>query len=200
MGMEGPLAVFLGCVRNENARCGKSAAGGMMTQTSRTFQARTLLPLAIGLFVLVACGQGVSAAERKLTPADEKGLLDAEQVWVRSLMTGDVDLLGHLVDEQFSFIGPDGTYEDREAYLAGYRALPGMGVKVESVDLHDVHVRLLGDTGIVTGRVVARVRVNAEAIVENVRFTRVYRRRGGRWRMAAGQGTRIPETPESARP
>ena len=171
-----------------------------MTQTSRTFQVRILLPLAIGLFVLGAYGLDVSAAERKAAPADEKGLLDAEQVWVRSLVTGDPDLLARLVDDGFTFIGPDGNYEEREAYLDGYRALPAMGVKVESVELHDVHVRVLGDTGIVTGRVVARVQVKSDTMVENVRFTRVYRRHDGRWRMVAGQGTRIPEVPEGTRP
>jgi Domain of unknown function (DUF4440) len=61
------------------------------------------------------------------------------------------------------------------------------------VSPHDVRTRLLGDVGIVSGRVVARVRVASETgiIVENVRFTRVYRRDGSRWRMVAGQGTRV---------
>jgi hypothetical protein len=30
-----------------------------------------------------------------------------------------------------------------------------------------------------------------QTIVENVRFTRVYARHGERWRMIAGQGTRL---------
>jgi hypothetical protein len=42
--------------------------------------------------------------------------------------------------------------------------------------------------------------VKADTIVDNVRFTRVYRLRGDRWRMVAGQGTRLvpPPAPQTA--
>ena len=118
-------------------------------------------------------------------------LQDAERTWVRALVTSNPDLLAALVDDEFSFIGPDGTYEDREAYLAGYRALPAQGVEVESIDMDDVKIRVTGDTGVVTGRVVAKVKFQSDHIVEDVRFTRVYQRRGTSWRMIAGQGTRL---------
>ena len=94
-----------------------------------------------------------------------------------------------------SFIGPDGELEDRTKYLAGYRALPSMGVSVEKVELDEVKLRVLGDTGIVTGRALARVKTPGGPVVENVRFTRVYQRRGDGWRMVAGQGTRIAPPP-----
>jgi ketosteroid isomerase-like protein len=122
-------------------------------------------------------------------------LKNAEQTWVRALVTGSPDLLAGLVDDEFSFIGPDGQFEDREAYLAGYRALPSQGVSVQSVDLDDVKIRLTGDTGVVTGRAVAKVTFQSQHIVEDVRFTRVYQRRGTGWRMIAGQGTRLAQQP-----
>ena len=53
-----------------------------------------------------------------------RGLQAAERTWVRALEGGDVALLERLVDSELSFIGPDGEFEDRAAYLAGYRALP----------------------------------------------------------------------------
>jgi ketosteroid isomerase-like protein len=123
--------------------------------------------------------------------AEDGGLLAAEQEWAQSLETADVDRLARLIDHSFTFVGPDGEYEEREAYLAGYREAYRQGLQVESVDSHEVRLRILGDTGIVTGRVEARVRMQGRDFAENVRFTRVYRRRDGRWRMVAGQGTRL---------
>jgi uncharacterized protein (TIGR02246 family) len=147
----------------------------------------TLGLLLLGLAAAAAPTRGGQGA-----PAQDKGMLDAEQEWARSLKTGDVDRLARLVDDSFTFVGPDGEFEERTAYLAGYREAYRQGLRVTSVNIHDVSVRVLGDTGIVTGRVEARVRMQGKDIAENVRFTRVYRLRDGRWRMVAGQGTRLP--------
>lgn len=126
---------------------------------------------------------------------DIAGLRQAEQVWVKSLTTADARLLGTLIDEPFTFIGPDAQVEKRQAYLAGYEGMTQAGIEVESIDLADLEFRVLSEVGIVTGRVTARVKMQGTPIVENVRFTRVYRRTADGWRMVTGQGTRIPEAP-----
>lgn len=115
---------------------------------------------------------------------------------MRALESADATLLGRLVDAQFSFIGPDGEVEDRETYLACYRMLAERHIQVQKIDLQEVQFRLLGETAVVTGRVQASLRMGDTPIVEDVRFTRVYQRRGERWRMVAGQGTRIAPRPE----
>jgi ketosteroid isomerase-like protein len=66
--------------------------------------------------------------------------------------------------------------------------------KVKKIAVDDVKMRVLGNTAIVTGHVVAQLTVQGNPVVEDVRFTRVYARRGERWRMVAGQGTRITPT------
>jgi ketosteroid isomerase-like protein len=71
---------------------------------------------------------------------------------------------------------PDGEYEERAAYLAGYEALPKTGVRVESIDIRDAKFRVRGDTAIVTGRAVAKIAMQDNHVTEDVRFTRVYRR------------------------
>ena len=141
-----------------------------------------------------ACSQA-NARTEKQTMKDIEDLKHAEKTWADSLRTGDARRLATIIDAQFTFIGPDGELEKRDAYLAGYEALPKMGVVVERIDMDEVEYRVLGDVGIVTGHVIARVKMQGNAIVENVRFTRVYRRSsgggGGAWQMVAGQGTRI---------
>jgi hypothetical protein len=110
---------------------------------------------------------------------------------VRSLETADLDLLGPLIDDQFTFISPEGADEDRKSYLAGYRELAEARIQVQKIELDSVKFRLLGDTGIVTGHVLAHAKMGDTPIAESVLFTRAYQRRGERWRMVAGQGTRL---------
>jgi len=124
---------------------------------------------------------------------DIETLKEAEQIWVKSLTTADAKLLATLIDDRFTFIGPDAQVEDRKAYLAGYEGMKQAGISVQGIDLSELDFRVLEEVAIVTGRVAARVTMQGTPLVENVRFTRVYRRTPDGWRMLAGQGTRIPE-------
>lgn len=140
---------------------------------------------------LLCLATGLALADKPQRTADLERLAEAERTWVRALETGDVRLLESFVDEACTFIGPDGQFEEREAYLAGYRQLPSMGVQVKKISVDQVKMRVLGDTAIVTGHVVAQLSMQGQPLVEDVRFTRVYARRGEKWRMVAGQGTRL---------
>jgi ketosteroid isomerase-like protein len=159
----------------------------------RLLVAAALLALPFAGACSRANATGRAAGTEKQTMKDIEELKRAEQTWADSLKTGDARRLATIIDAQFTFIGPDGELEKRDAYLAGYEALPKMGVVVERIDIDEVEYRVLGDVGIVTGHVLARVKMQGNAIVENVRFTRVYRRApaGAGWQMVAGQGTRI---------
>jgi hypothetical protein len=52
-------------------------------------------------------------------------------------------------------------------------------------------VRLLGDVAVVTGRSVSAGRVDGQDITITQRFTDIYVRRDGRWRVVASQGTEV---------
>ncbi|NUP11355.1 MAG: nuclear transport factor 2 family protein [Polyangiaceae bacterium] len=133
--------------------------------------------------------------ETKTVDRDIEGLKHAENIWARSLTEGNPKLLATIIDEPFSFIGPDGQLERRDDYLAGYEALEKMQVKVASIDMDQIDYRVIGDVGIVTGHVLAKVEMQGQPMTEDVRFTRVYRRGEGGWKLVAGQGTRIAEGP-----
>lgn len=160
------------------------------------------LALAAGASGCASAGQaqGKTSVTQRVAAAPERDLRavrDAEQTWASALVAGDAARLATIIAPEFSFIGPDGEYEEAAAYLEGYRSLPRLGIKVASIDMEEVKTRVFADTAIVTGRVVARVQVQGSDIVETVRFTRVYARRGDGWQMIAGQGTRIAPPPAS---
>ena len=164
-----------------------------MNHPRTTNASRTIL-VATALFA-AACGFAYAGPAGAPRATDVEGLKRAERTWADSLQTGDARRLATIIDAQFTFIGPDGEVEKRDAYLAGYEAMPKMGVTVERIDMDEVEIRVLGDVGIVTGHVVARVKMQGAPLVENVRFTRVYRRGANGWQMVAGQGTRIAPPP-----
>lgn len=163
-------------------------------------------PLLWSALAAAACATGCAQANASETPnhqtatpedllmKDIESLKQAEQVWVKSLVTADAKLLATLIDDQFTFIGPDAQVEERHAYLAGYEGMTQAGVVVDDIQLSELNFRVLDEVGIVTGRVAAKVTMQGAALVENVRFTRIYRRTGNGWKMMAGQGTRIPQT------
>ena len=177
--------------------------------TNRTNRSRGLRHSSLILLAVAggACGcastgeaQGMPSVAKPGAAATERDLRavrEAEQTWARALLEGDAARLATIIAPEFSFIGPDGEYEEAATYLEGYRSLPRLGIRVASIDMEEVKTRVSGDTAIVTGRVVARVQVPGSEIVENVRFTRVYARRGDAWQMIAGQGTRIAPAPAS---
>lgn len=173
--------------------------------TERTTRRATLALFFAG--ILAGCNKapdssGAQTSTQTETPNmdhDIEGLKHAEQTWARSLTESDAKLLATIIDAQFSFIGPDGQVENREAYLAGYEAMEKMQVKVGSIDMDQVAYRVLGDVGIVTGHVLAKVEMQGQPLTEDVRFTRVYRRSDQGWKMVAGQGTRIAAGPPAGR-
>lgn len=159
--------------------------------------------LLAGLALLSACGAGTGASSDRPPAATSKEssmtedmsqIQRAETTWADSLETGDVKQLATIIGPTFTFIGPDGQVEDRKAYLAGYEQMAQLGVKVDSVDMYDVDVRIFADMAVVTGRVIAQVKMQDQPITENVRFTRVYQRSSGGWLMVSGQGTRLAAT------
>ncbi len=159
--------------------------------------------LLAGLALLSACSAGTKPSSDRPTAATSKEasmtedmsqIQRAENTWADSLKTGDVKRLATIIGPTFTFIGPDGQVEDRKAYLAGYEQMAQLGVHVDSVDMYDVDVRIFDDMAVVTGRVIAQVKMQAQLITENVRFTRIYQRSSGGWLMVSGQGTRLAAT------
>lgn len=154
--------------------------------------------LSSACMILVAVAVHADPPRSSTATKDLERVAEAERTWARALETGDVRALESFVDDACTFIGPDGDFEERDAYLEGYRQLPKLGVRVRKVDIDGSRTRLLGDTAVVTGHVLAHIEAQGRAVVEDVRFTRVYARRGERWRMVAGQGTRVTPPPAAS--
>jgi hypothetical protein len=147
-----------------------------MTKNTRISQALSLLgALAACSLLATACSQATASesahpeiSQEDMHMKDIESLKEAEQIWVKSLTTADAKLLATLIDERFSFIGPDAQVEDRKAYLAGYEGMKQAGITVEGIDLSELDFRVLHAHGAGFGDASARIgsRVSLDAVAQ----------------------------------
>ena len=123
----------------------------------------------------------------------ENAVAAIEQRRIDAMMAADINTLDELIDEQCTHIESNGTSRTKAAFLAD------VAKREFSFDLFEIeenHIRIFGDTAIVTGtyRNIVRVRGNPNPI-KHARHLRVYVNRDGSWKLVAHQATEIaPKT------
>jgi ketosteroid isomerase-like protein len=133
------------------------------------------------LFHAAACCLMFSTIACASEPAnDEDQILSLERDWVRAVVDEDRGTLNELLDESYVEMGAHGARRAKRDVLA---AAPPPATSTQT--LEDIQIRVNGDTAIVTG--VNRYRASPVASVASVRFTDVFERRDGRWRVVASQ-------------
>ena len=116
-------------------------------------------------------------------------LLDLDAQWNALRLRADTDALGELMREDFVLTHSDGRVEDKASYLADLRE----GSRVNHViENFDVELRLHPDVAIVTGRTLQRGVGSTGPFEGQFRFTRVWLKRDGSWRLAASHSSRLP--------
>lgn len=114
---------------------------------------------------------------------------EAEHRFFAALQDGDVDRLEQLLAEDFLVVDVlSGSEVARPALLA---ALSSGDLVFEAIDLLDSRERRYGATAIVNGRTRIRGRFRAQPFAAHSRYTHVYVREDGRWRLATAQGTPV---------
>lgn len=111
-----------------------------------------------------------------------------ERQLAASYMTGDRQFVDDLLADDWTSISYRGERWTKARVLAIFDgARPPMTKTEIDVD----NVRVVGDVAIVTGRSVAEGRVDGRDISIEQRYTDVYVRRDGRWRVVSSQGTQV---------
>jgi len=117
-------------------------------------------------------------------------LLAAERRFDAALLSSDVAALDAILAERFFLNDFLGGVVPRTGLLDYLKS----GVlKFHVIVPHDLATQLYGEMGLVTGWTEMKAELQGEVSEVKSRFLHVYVRDGGAWRMAAGQGTVIPE-------
>jgi ketosteroid isomerase-like protein len=127
-------------------------------------------------------------------PKDPRASVDVnelgrlEQVWNEAQLNGDADALNRLWDDDLVVTVPNMPVMDKNESLDFVRSGK---MKFQTYKTSDIRIRLYGDVAVVTGQLERRRSVNRGEFEEDWRFTKVYVRRAGKWKVVAWHGSPV---------
>lgn len=126
-------------------------------------------------------------AEPRYPAADEPLRVDAlelwrlEETWNRAHLRGDTTALAALWSDDLVVMVPGMPAMAKEELLQFWRS--GRG-QIGRYATSEVRMQVVGDSALVTGRLERERDFNGRVVRDDWRFTKVYRRIGGLWRVA----------------
>lgn len=143
------------------------------------------------IFVSAALVLTIASIALGQTPKKNyRELLKANREYDEALVRGDALVLERLYSDDFIYTTPDGEVRDKAQQLAFTRT---GDLRLESGQSDDVRVRVYGNTAVMTGRFTATGKFRDQRIDIRERYTAVWVKREGRWRLVAEQGNLIKQ-------
>ena len=99
------------------------------------------------------------------------------------MLTNDVAVLAHLIHDDLVFTGPDGAIVRKEDDLAAHAA---RRLRLTRLDLQDANIDVDDLVNKVTVRAVLTGTFDGNVCDGSYRYTRTWRKDGGRWQVIAG--------------
>ena len=130
----------------------------------------------------------VGLAQAAVSAADEAAVRRVEDRRIQALIDDDFATLESIFGDDLTYTHSNALVDTKASYMESLRS---GRTKYETVERQPSDVRLYGDSAVMTGQATMRLRGQPAPIV--LRYTLVYVRRGGAWRMVAWQSTRLPQ-------
>ena len=131
----------------------------------------------------------VSIAAQDAGRAEREELMRLEQVWNEAHVRGDAEALDRLWAEDMTVTVPGMAPMTKSDSMGVWRS---GRMKFDRYASSDVQVRLHGDTAVVTGRANRLRQAGGRSQEDDWRFTKVYVRHGGGWRVVAFHASPAP--------
>ena len=147
-----------------------------------------ILRLKALLFIVVMLMSQKALAKDDPKPADIKELTRLEQVWNDAHLRGDAKALDQLWAEDLFVTVPDMPVMNKEESLAIWKAGK---MKFDIYKTSDLRIKVYGDSAVVTGQLVRIRDANSTKFKDDWRFTKVYVRRAGQWKVVAWHGSHV---------
>src|SRR5437764_4460431 len=112
--------------------------------------------------------------------AEEIRKVDRERI--QAQVNADSVALDRIYADDFIGIGPSGALRTKKDVLADFAS---RSLKFQSITTDDVRIRVYGDAAVETGLSTLKGQDADKVVPEENRFTRVWIRQGGRWRLVA---------------
>ena len=119
---------------------------------------------------------------------DTNELIDVAHAWDRAMVGNDAAAIGRYMSDDWTIVGSDGGIIDKATFLG----LVSSGTLLHDVmESDDFHVRVYGDTAVVTSRGVSGGTYQGQPFREVERVTCVFVRQLGHWTCVATHLSRI---------
>src|SRR5215216_1715293 len=128
-----------------------------------------------------AIAQQQSARARDATRI-EQAVRQQDQERIRAQISADTLALRRIYADDFLGIGPTGVVRNKSEVIADFTS---HALTYQSITTADVRVRVYGNTAVQTGRSTMVGQDKGKVVPRENRFTRVWVRRQGRWRLVA---------------
>ena len=143
---------------------------------------RTLIIAVLALTAAsIALGQKQSA-RRDQRKSVEQVIRQLDHERIQAQIHADRVALDRIYADDFIGIGPSGTVRTKPQVLADFTS---HDLNFQSITTDDVRIRVYGNTAVETGRTTTVGQDKGKVVPRDNRFTRVWIRRQGRWRLVA---------------
>ena len=143
---------------------------------SRSYMAVLTLTLAS-----MALGQEQSA-NRDHKSSVEQAIRQLDNERIQAQIGADAAALDRIYADDFIGVGPSGTVRTKAQVIADFTS---GDLKLHSITTDEVHVRVYENTAVETGLSTMVGQDKGKAVPRDTRFTRVWVKQQGRWRLVA---------------
>ncbi|MEO6588429.1 MAG: nuclear transport factor 2 family protein [Pyrinomonadaceae bacterium] len=124
--------------------------------------------------------------QKKMT--DEQTIMKMEQEMTDGVIKGDVSANDKYAADSAVFTDPGGMMMNKAQSMAMFKS---GDLKIESSKIDGMKVQMFGDTAIATYTTMDKGMYKGRDISGQYRWTDVFVKMGGKWKLVAGQGTPI---------
>jgi ketosteroid isomerase-like protein len=151
-------------------------------------RSRFVLPAAacVAMLLLAVLPGAPPAAAQP--PEAEREVRQTEERRVKALVDDDFATLEAILADDLTYTHSNALVDTKASFMA---ALRSGKTKYEAFDRQPPLVRVYGDTAIMTGQASVGLRGRPDRL--ELRYTLLYVRQAGAWRMVAWQSTRLPQ-------
>lgn len=154
-----------------------------------TFTKRSPVSLLAGLALALGAAPWSMAAQSCVPDDVTAGVARADEARYEAMRAADMPALGATLGDDLVYTHSSSVVDSKQSYMA---SIASGKVRYKRTDRHDVLIRAIGCTAIMTGRGAFLVELDGKEMAVDLRFTNVWARRDGVWQMVAWQATRIP--------
>ena len=141
----------------------------------------------VALIVLASCHPAWALPHRDKGEI-HKEIETLEERWRQATVNNNIGEMNRLLADDYVGITSNGTVENKQQALAQRSAGT---IRVTRLDITDTKVRVYGDTAVVTSQAQLEGTNGTSDIGGQYRYTRVYNRRLGQWKIVSFEASRM---------